>query len=67
LSNVYIDGIDTSGLGTYMWNQHRIIVTPINHAEFHGLRVTPNVCTTLEELDRFCDAMEHVIQHGLPA
>ncbi len=67
LSNVYVDGVDTSGLGTYMWDQHRIIVTPINHAEFHGLRVTPNVCTTLGELDRFCDAMEHVIQHGLPA
>ncbi len=67
LSNVYMDGIDTSGLGTYMWNQHRIIVTPINHAEFTGLRVTPNVCTTLEELDRFCDAMEHVAKNGLPA
>ena len=47
LSNVYIDGINTSGLGTYMWDRHRIIVTPINHAEFHGLRITPNVCTTL--------------------
>ncbi len=67
LSNVQMVGVDTSALGNYMWNQHRIIVTPINHAEFTGLRVTPNVCTTLEELDRFCDAMEHVARHGLPA
>lgn len=67
LSNVYIDGVDTTALGSYMWDQHRIIVTPINHAEFTGLRVTPNVCTTLEELDRFCDAMEYVIRNGLPA
>jgi selenocysteine lyase/cysteine desulfurase len=66
LSNVYIDGIDAGALGNYMWNRHQIIVTPINHAEFQGLRVTPNVCTTLEELDRFCDAMEHVAVHGLP-
>ncbi len=67
LSNVYIDGVDASGLGSYMWDRHRIIVTPINHPDCTGLRVTPNVCTTLEELDRFCDAMEHVTQHGLPA
>ncbi len=67
LSNVYIEGVDTSALGNYMWDRHRIIVTPINHAEFSGLRVTPNVCTTLEELDRFCDAMELVAEKGLPA
>ena len=67
LSNVYIDGIESRALGPYMWDQHRIIVTPIGHADCTGLRVTPNVCTTLEELDRFCDAMEHVTQHGLPA
>jgi len=67
LSNVYIDGVDSSALGNYLWNTHRIIVTPINHPEFSGLRVTPNVCTTLEELDRFCDAMEYVVRNGLPA
>jgi len=67
LSNVYIDGIDSGALGSYMWNQHRIIVTPIGHADCTGLRVTPNVCTTLEELDRFCDAMEHIVKNGLPA
>ncbi len=67
LSNVYIDGVDVGALGNYMWDRHRIIVTPIKHPDCTGLRVTPNVCTTLEELDRFCDAMEHVIQHGIPA
>lgn len=67
LSNVYIDGVDTTALGNYMWSEHRIIVTPINHADCTGLRVTPNVCTTLGELDRFCDAMEYVIRNGLPA
>ncbi|MFQ5742090.1 MAG: aminotransferase class V-fold PLP-dependent enzyme [Acidobacteriota bacterium] len=67
LANVQVEGIDSSALGNYMWKRHRIIVTPIKHAEFEGLRVTPNICTTLEELDRFCDAMEEVIRHGLPA
>ena len=36
------------------------------HKEFQGLRVTANVFTTLEELDRFTDAMEEVIRDGLP-
>ena len=38
----------------------RIIATPINHAEYTGIRVTPNVYTTLEEIDTFGDAMEKV-------
>lgn len=66
IGNVQIEGIDSGALGSHLWTKHRMIVTPIKHAEFEGLRITPNVYTTLEELDRFCDAMEHVIQHGLP-
>jgi isopenicillin-N epimerase len=32
---------------------HRIIVTPIMHDEYRGIRVTPNVYTTLTEVDAF--------------
>ena len=46
---------------------NRIITTPINHTEFRGVRISPSVYTTLPELDRFVDAMEHVVRHGLPA
>ncbi len=66
IANVQVDGIESGALNTHLWRNHRIIVTTIKHPEFEGLRVTPNLYTTLEELDRFCDAMEHVIQHGLP-
>ena len=38
----------------------------IKHAEFEGVRVTPSVYTTLEELHRFCSAVEWAIEHGLP-
>ena len=31
-----------------------------------GLRVSPSVYTTLEELDRFTAAVEGVIRNGLP-
>ena len=67
IGNVQIEGVDTAKLKHYLWDAHRIIVVPILHKEFEGLRVTPNLYTTLEELDRFVDAMTHVIKHGLPA
>jgi isopenicillin-N epimerase len=67
IGNVDIDGIDTSAVGKYMWDEHRIIITPIKHAEFEGARVTANVYTTMEELDRFCDAMEHLANNGIPS
>ncbi len=66
LANVEIKGIDSGKIGTYLWDKHRIIVTPIKHAEFQGIRVTPNVYTTLEEIDRFCEVMEKIIKKGLP-
>lgn len=67
IGTVQIEGIDTTDLGVYLWNEHRILATPIKHEEFEGLRVTANLFTTLEELDRFVDAMERVIQKGLPS
>jgi selenocysteine lyase/cysteine desulfurase len=67
LTNVEIDGVDPTALAAYLWDRHRIIVTPIIHDEFQGLRVTPNVYTTLNELDRFCDAMETAAGNGIPS
>lgn len=67
IANVQIEGIDSVKLKEFLWEKYRIIVVPIMHDEFEGLRVTPNVYTTLEELDRFVDAMEYVVKNGLPA
>ena len=66
LANVQILGVDPGELTNYLWREHRIIVTPIKHPDFQGIRVTPNVYTTLEEIDRFCEEMELVIKNGLP-
>jgi len=37
------------------------------HPEYTGIRVTPNVFTTIEELDRFCDAVETGLLQGVGA
>ena len=66
---ISIEGFDAPQLAKYLWDKHRIwtvgIVTP---GEYQGLRVTPNVYTTLEEIDTFSQVMETVIRHGsIPA
>ncbi len=67
IATVEIEGVEPGALNAWLWEKHRILVTPIVHQEFRGIRVSPSVYTTLQELDRFCHAMEQVIQHGLPA
>jgi selenocysteine lyase/cysteine desulfurase len=66
IGNVVIAGINPSDIGNYLMSAHKIFTTPIIHDEFRGLRITPNVYTTLQELDRFCNVMETVARKGLP-
>jgi len=63
---VHVEGVDTGKLQAHLWEKHRIMTTPIVHAEFNGLRVTPNVYTTLPEIDVFAEKMEEVLRKGLP-
>ncbi len=67
IANVEIQGVDPVKLGDHLWKRHRILATPIVHPEFQGMRITPSVYTTLEEIDRFCEAMEEVCAKGVPA
>ena len=66
IGTVQMEGVDAVALGEHLWEAHRIIATPIVHDEFEGLRITANVFTTLEELDRFVEAMEAVLRDGIP-
>lgn len=66
IANVEIVGTDPVELAAYLMNRHKLFTVPIVHEEFRGLRITPNVYTTLSELDRFCEVMETVAKKGLP-
>ena len=66
IANVEIVGLEPGPLADYFWKQHRILVTPIVHAEFRGLRITPSVYTTIGEIDRFSEILEGVAEKGLP-
>src|SRR4051794_35186042 len=60
IGTVQVHGVETNKAVQQLWDRWRIIATPINHAEYTGIRVTPNVYTTLEEIDTFGDAMEKI-------
>lgn len=66
IANFKIDGVDPVALGGHLMAKHKIFTTPIVHDEFTGIRITPNVYTTLWELDRFCDVVADVAKKGLP-
>jgi selenocysteine lyase/cysteine desulfurase len=62
---VHVEGIEVPKLVAHLWDKHRIITTPIVHEEFKGLRITPNVYTSLEEVDVFGDVVLGVVKAGL--
>ena len=65
IATVQIKGIETSAVSKELWDKYKIFVVAINHPEFTGCRVTPHVYTTIEEIDRFSDAMEAIIKNDV--
>ncbi len=73
MAMVGIEGVDTRALSQFMWDKYRIIVNavvggrpPAQVFDYQGLRVTPNVYTTLGEIDTFVAAMEDAVKSGVP-
>jgi selenocysteine lyase/cysteine desulfurase len=66
---IQVKGIEASALAKHLWDKHRIWTVAISlKGEYDGLRVTPNVYTTLEEIDTFTEVMESIIKRGsIPA
>lgn len=67
VANGAIEGLDAKRVAAHLWDAERMLLVAINHEEVAGLRVTPHVYTTREEIDRFAEAMELVIEKSLPA
>jgi isopenicillin-N epimerase len=70
---VNIDGIDVRQLATFLRNNYRIIVVPLvggappnSVFDYQALRVSPNVYTTLEEIDTFIEGMQAAVKNGVP-
>ena len=62
---ISVDGFEARIFSAYLWEKHRIwTVGVVMPGEYQGLRITPNVYTTLEEIDTFSDVMESIIKRG---
>jgi isopenicillin-N epimerase len=57
-----VDGLEPAKLAEHLWEKRRINVTPIDHADVKGIRVSPSVWTQREEIDLFCEAAESAIK-----
>ena len=65
IASFNIDGMDMPKLNAWLWTNHRISAAGQNHPEYQGIRVTPNVYTTLDEIDRFGDEVMMAIRKGI--
>lgn len=65
LTTVEIQGIEPGDLASWLMDKKGIFVTGIGHPSFKGIRVSPNVYTTLDEIDRFREAMLEACTKGI--
>jgi selenocysteine lyase/cysteine desulfurase len=60
-----IEGIDLGKLSEHLFARYKIFTVAIHHKDFSGIRVTPNVYTSLKEIDAFAEAMRDVLARGI--
>jgi selenocysteine lyase/cysteine desulfurase len=70
-ATVQFDGVDAGKLASTLLSQYKIVVVPISgpsvngqpgaKPQFTGLRISPNVYTSPEEVDLFCEAIEKTV------
>jgi selenocysteine lyase/cysteine desulfurase len=71
---VIIDGISARALTQFLMDKYRIVVVALSGGaypnqvyDYEAIRVSPNVYTTLEEIDSFITAMEDAAKNGVQA
>jgi selenocysteine lyase/cysteine desulfurase len=65
IAMIHVEGLNTDKLREWLWGKHRVMTTAINHPEFNGLRITPSVYTTPQEIDLFADLVGQAIRGGI--
>ena len=66
LVNVAIDALDLRQVTDHLWQKYRIVVSTSGvNGEFRGLRITPNIYTTPDEVDLFADRVITAMRRGI--
>lgn len=69
IASVGIVGVDPTALHNFLWEKHRIQTSRGYYEEDRTLlwlRISPNLYTTLPELEYFYEGMEDAAKNGLP-
>src|SRR6185295_3398555 len=69
MAAVGIQGMEASKISSFLYDNYRIIVAglaqgpmPAQQYPYQAIRVTPNVYTTIDEVDLFAKAMEELLR-----
>jgi selenocysteine lyase/cysteine desulfurase len=65
ITTLEIEGIPPGDLAAWMLNKHALFMTSIDYGGVKGIRVTPNVYTTVGEIDRFAEALLEAATRGI--
>jgi isopenicillin-N epimerase len=60
-ATIHFHGVDPGKLVAALQEKHSIFTTPITGPGFNGIRVSPNIYTSPEEVDRFAEAVASVV------
>jgi isopenicillin-N epimerase len=55
-------GVDPGKIQGALWSKYSILTVTVAHEEYTGLRITPNVYTSLRDIDTFCDMVERELR-----
>lgn len=61
LTNFTVEGIDASEIDKQLWNDYKIHTVSIKYEKINGIRVTPNVYTSTDDLDKLVNAIAKII------
>ena len=58
IGNVGITSMSPSEMARTLMDKYKIFTVAIDYANVRGCRISPNIFTTTDELDRFVDAVK---------
>lgn len=61
IANISVLGQDNAAITRELFNEFRIHTVHIGWEQVDGIRITPNVYTSLRDLDRLVEALDHLI------
>ncbi len=62
IANIAIEGKKPEEVSSELFNKHKIHCVAINWENIHGVRITPNVYTSLKELDKLVSGIKKMAQ-----